>query len=308
MATFQPIIFGTRAYAEVARQIARGGKWKQGEVEVRDFPDGERYQRILTAVAGKDVVLVGGTISDQDTLEIYDLASALVKYGACRLDLVMPYFAYSTMERAVKPGEVVTAKTRARLLSSIPMAAQGNRIFFLDLHSEGLPHYFEGGITAFHVYGKPMVITAARQLAGKDFVLASTDAGRAKWVQSLSNDMGVDASFVYKKRIDGRQTAITAVSANVKGRHVIIYDDMIRTGGSLLNAAQAYKSAGAAKIDVITTHGLFPEGALERLQKSGVIGHVHATDSHPRVTELKGAFLKVHPVAPLFIKALKDHS
>ena len=153
-----------------------------------------------------------------------------------------------------------------------------------------------------------MVVKAARQLGGKDFVLASTDAGRAKWVQSLAEDINVEASFVFKKRLDGRHTAITGVSAQVKDRHVIIYDDMIRTGGSLLSAAKVYREAGAKTIDVISTHGLFPDNALETLRESGIIRTIHVTDSHPRTLQLKSAFLKVHPVAPLLVEALKKHS
>lgn len=302
------VVFGIRSYAAMALQVAKLTKGKLGQMDVREFPDGERYQRIVTNVSDKDVVLVGGTISDEATLEIYDLACALVKYGARSLDLIIPYFGYSTMERAVKMGEVVTAKTRARLFSSIPSAVRGNRVFLLDLHSDGIPHYFEGDITAFHVYGKPLVLKAARQLGGKDFVLASTDAGRAKWVQSLAEDMRVEASFVFKKRLDGRHTAVTGVSAQVKGQHVIIYDDMIRTGGSLLSAARVYQTAGAKTIDVISTHGLFPGDALEKLRQSGVIRVIHVTDSHPRALELKSAFLKVHPVAPLLVEALRKHS
>jgi len=302
------VVFGIRAYAEMARQVTKLIKSAHGQVDVREFPDGERYQRILTNVSDRDVVLVGGTISDQATLELYDLACALVKYGARRLDLIIPYFGYSTMERAVRSGEVVTAKTRARLLSSLPRAARGNRVFLLDLHSDGIPHYFEGDITAFHVYGKPFVAKAARQLGGKDFVLASTDAGRAKWVQSLAEDLGVEAAFVFKKRLDGKRTAVTGVSARVKSRHVIIYDDMIRTGGSLLSAAKIYQAAGARIIDVISTHGLFPGDALEKLRKSRVIRTIHVTDSHPRAAELRGKFLKVHPVAPLLIEAWRKHS
>jgi ribose-phosphate pyrophosphokinase len=302
------VVFGIRSYAAMALQVGKLIKGNPGQIDVREFPDGERYQRIVTNVSDKNVVLVGGTISDQATLELYDLACALVKYGARSLDLIIPYFGYSTMERAVRLGEVVTAKTRARLLSSIPSAARGNRVFLLDLHSDGIPHYFEGNITAFHVYGKPLVLKAARQQGGKDFVLASTDAGRAKWVQSLAEDMGVEASFVFKKRLDGRHTAVTGVSAQVKGRHVIIYDDMIRTGGSLLSAARVYHAAGAKTIDVISTHGLFPGDALEKLQKSGVIRTIHVTDSHPRALELEGGFLKVHPAAPLLVDALKECS
>ncbi len=303
-----PHVFHTRSYGSVAEQIARLARMPLGKMEVREFPDGERYQRIITNVSDKDIVLVGGTISDQDTLELYDLACALVKYGARCLDLVIPYYSYSTMERAAKLGEVVTAKTRARLLSSIPNAALGNRVFLLDLHSEGIPHYFEGDLTAFHVYGKDFVIRTTKKLGGKDFVLGSTDAGRAKWVQSLAEDMGVDPAFVYKRRMNGRRTAVTGVSAEVKGRHVIIYDDMIRTGGSLLNAAKVYQAAGARVIDVISTHGLFPGDACEKLRASGVIRSVHVTDSHPRAIQMKSAFLKVYPVAPLFVKALKEHA
>lgn len=291
----------------MARQIARLAEGELGKIEVQLFPDGERYQRILTNASNRDVLLVGGTASDADTLELYDLACALAKYGVRSLDLAIPYFGYSTMERAVKIGEVVTAKTRARLLSSIPRAARGNRVFLLDLHSEGIPHYFEGDITAFHVYGKPLVFQIARKLGGRDFVMASTDAGRAKWVQSLAEDLGVGAAFVFKKRIDGKRTAITGVSAQVEGRHVIIYDDMIRTGGSLVNAARAYLAAGAKVIDVISTHGLLPGDAVEKIRKSRAIRAIHVTDSHPNAPKLKSDFLKVHPVAPLLVDALRVH-
>jgi ribose-phosphate pyrophosphokinase len=300
-----PLVLGIETYSNMAGAMARLGHWELGEVEIDKFPDGERYQRILSEVAGRDVILVGGTVGDAETLELFDLACAGAKYGACQLDLVIPYFGYSTMERAVKPGEVVTAKTRARLLSAIPQATHGNRAFFLDLHAEGIPHYLEGAITARHIYAKTLTIKAARELAGRNFVLASTDAGRAKWVQSLALDMGVEAAFVFKKRLDGRRTAVTAVSAQVKNRAVVIYDDMIRTGGSLLNAAQAYLDAGAATIDVVTTHGIFPGDSLEKIRASGRIRKIHATDSHPRARALAGTFLKVHSVAPLFVSALK---
>src|SRR6185312_10534308 len=100
--------------------------------------------------------------------------------GACSLTLVVPYFGYATMERATKPGEVVTAKSRARILSSLPPARFGNRIVLMDLHTEGIPYYFEGALRTFHVYAKPRIETAARELGGDEFVLACTDAGRAK--------------------------------------------------------------------------------------------------------------------------------
>ncbi len=172
------IIFSTLSYQYLQRELCRTGHFDCGEVEVKQFPDGERYQRVLTEVDGREVVLVGGTISDTDTLELYDLACTLVRLGACSLMLTIPYFGYSTMERAVKKGEVVTAKTRAYLLSTIPETPMENRVLLLDLHTEGLPYYFEGKTKAVHLYAKPVIMEACREIASKDFVLASTDAGR----------------------------------------------------------------------------------------------------------------------------------
>jgi ribose-phosphate pyrophosphokinase len=240
----------------------------------------------------------------RSTLELYDLACGLVMYGAYRMRMVIPYFGYSTMERSTKPGEIVTAKTRARLLSSIPAASRGTQVFLLDLHMGGIAHYFEGGIRSIHVYGKPLTTAAARRLGGSDFVLASTDAGRAKWVESLAKDLQVDAAFVYKRRTSGSETEITGVSANVSGRKVVIYDDMIRTGGSLLAAAKVYKDAGAVSIDAIATHGLFPGDSLAKIRNTGLLGRVVTTDSHPRAVSLASEFLEVDSTAALLTEHL----
>ena len=117
-------------------------------------------------------------------------------------------------------------------------------------------------------------------------MLACTDAGRAKWVESLANDLGVDAAFVYKRRTSGSATHVTGVSAHVAGKRVVIYDDMIRTGGSLVSAAQAYRDAGAVAIDAIATHGLFLAARSRRSAATGLLGQIATTDSHPRAVAL----------------------
>jgi ribose-phosphate pyrophosphokinase len=175
----ETFVYSTQPYAAYAANLAQLGHFQLGQIERSHFPDGERYLRVLDSTSGKDVIIVGGTISDADTLEIYDLACSIVADSARRLTLVIPYFGYATMERAVKPGEIVTAKSRARLLSSVPFATMHNRALLLDLHSEGIPHYFEGSWVATHVYGKPVVTAAIKRIGGSDFVLACTDAGRA---------------------------------------------------------------------------------------------------------------------------------
>jgi ribose-phosphate pyrophosphokinase len=299
-----PLVFSTASYAYLGQAIARTSGWDWGNVARTTFPDGEHYLRIDSDPADRDVILVGGTTDDASTLELYDLACGLVTGGAYRLRMVIPFFGYSTMERAVRSGEIVTAKTRARLLSSIPMASRGTQVFLLDLHVASIAHYFEGGIRSIHVYGKQLVIAAARRLGGDDFVLASTDAGRAKWVESLANDLGVEAAFVYKRRVSGSETQVTGVSAHVAGKRVIIYDDMIRTGGSLLAAAQVYRDAGALSIDAIATHGLFPGDSLAKIRASGLLGHIIVTDSHPRAVALADDYLEVDSTQGLLVEHL----
>ncbi|MFN3199664.1 MAG: ribose-phosphate diphosphokinase [Bradymonadia bacterium] len=305
------LVFSTEAYRYMSEALCAHPEFEAGQILTRHFPDGERYMRLETGVDGRDVIVLGGTVSAADTLELYDLATGVVRYGARRLTLVIPYFGYSTMERAVRTGEIITAKSRARLLSSISTASSGNRVILLDLHVEGIAQYFEDGVRPIHVRATPLIMKAARQLGGEDFVLGSADTGRAKWVEALANDLGVSASFVFKKRLSGDETKVTAVSAQCDGAHVIMYDDMIRTGGSLIGAARAYQEAGARRIDAIATHGVLPEGALERLRDSGIFQHIITTDSHPRAQALAEAddtgFLQIVSVADLLADDIRSH-
>ena len=304
------LLFSCTHYEAQATALCTRGDYERGVVRSRRFPDGEHYLRLDTPVDGRDVLIFGGTHNDAAVLELFDMACAAVHYGARRLTLVIPYFGCSTMERAVRSGEAVTAKNRALLLSAIPPAAYGNRAFLVDLHSEGIPHYFGPTMRTVHVYAKQTISAAIRRLGGSDFVLACTDAGRAKWVESLANDIGVDASFVFKRRLDGERTEVTAVSAQVSGKTVVIYDDMIRTGGSLIGAAQAYRDGGAAKIYAITTHGIFPGDALARIRSSGLFQRIVATDSHPRAAAVSAEqpdFLEVAGLAEVLHAALQEH-
>lgn len=299
-----PLVFSTAVYDYLGNAIAAAGGWDVGAVHRETFPDGEHYCQLATDPADRDIILVGGTVDDRSTLELYDLACGLVAEGAYRLRLVIPYFGYSTMERSVHPGEIVIAKTRARLLSSIPQASHGTQVFLLDLHVASIAHYFEGGIRPVHVYGKQLVTAAARLLGGDDFVLACTDAGRAKWVESLANDLGVEAAFVYKRRTSGSESHVTGISAHVAGKRVVIYDDMIRTGGSLINAAQAYRDAGALSISAVATHGLFPGDSLAKIRASNLLERLATTDSHPRAIALASDYLHISICAQLLSEHL----
>lgn len=349
----KPILFCTARYSYLKEAMMKSDRFTDGLIargqsksgpifEDKPFPDGERYHRILTDVDVQETVLLGGTIDDRETMELLDLAQAIVEKGALTLSMCIPYFGYSTMERQVLPGEVVKAKNRARLISAIPAAAFSNRVYLLDLHSEGIPHYFENTLVPVHVYARDLIINAimdvvkewqstqvvasavadARGKTARDidkdsvnwldsahFTLASTDAGRAKWVESLAVDMAtrgipVHPAFIIKRRVSGTETEIADVSADVEGKFVAIYDDMVRTGSSATKAARAYLERGAKGIALVCTHGVLPQDSLQRLRESGCFFKVVVTDSHPRAVELADDFLKVVSISDLMVESL----
>lgn len=266
------IVYTTSRYEEIAEKIkCWAGNTPSmvadiDTIKVAQFPDGEDYLKLLKPHLWEyDAIVVGGTQTDTDLLELYDLTYAVSKAGARRITVYIPYYGYSTMERAVKRGEIVKAKTRAVILSSLPGI---DRITFImtDLHSAGIEHYFEGSCHTIHHYAKDPVLEHCRAI-GDDIVLASTDAGRAKWVESLANDLMVDCAFIIKRRVAGDKTEIAGINADVQNRVVVIYDDMVRTGGSLVAAGKAYRDAGAREVHAIVTHGVLPGDSVMRMEE-----------------------------------------
>jgi ribose-phosphate pyrophosphokinase len=278
-------------------------------LERRQFPDGESYLRFdlpdRFALLGQHVLLVGATDSDASLEELYRLGCTAAKHGALSLVLVIPYFGYSTMERATRPGEVVTAKTIARQLSVIPRAVRGNWVLLMDLHGAGIVHYFEGDTVALELYAEAKVVSAIERLRLGNLCLASTDMGRAKWVEAFANRLHAPVALIHKKRLSGSQTRINAVVGDVAGRDVVIYDDMIRTGGSLVQAAEAYLAAGARTVQAVTTHLVLPPGTVERLEASP-LAKIIGTDTHPNHRLVEGrARFEVVSVADLFAEVVR---
>ncbi|MBY0359814.1 MAG: ribose-phosphate diphosphokinase [Candidatus Obscuribacterales bacterium] len=346
----KPILFASQNYGYLAQEMLEVGRFKPGKVargidkklgvpveEFIPFPDGERYHALMTEVKGREVVIVGGTIDEFETMEIFHLASAAHEQGALKLTIVMPYFGYSTMERAIRPGEAVKAKYLARMFSYLPRTPMGNSFYFMDLHTEGLPYYFENGVYTDHVYGQPVILGAIAQAAAgnplivtstldeclpaspesiSQFVVGSTDAGRAKWVETYVKAMrkrklNVIPAFVIKGRISGDSTVVRDVSADVEGRTVLMYDDIGRTCGSLIGAAEAYMERGAKEVMAVLTHGALPAGAVDRLRNATfgstgrkLVSRLIVTNTHPSAVRQKDDFLTVVSTAKLFCKRM----
>ena len=274
-------------------------------IETQTFPDGEHYWRIenTKAIRGKPAVYVCGTISDEAVFELYNVASTLVREQCSSLHLVLPYFGYSTMERAVKDGEIVTAKNIACLLSSIPLSPQGNFIYMLDLHSLGMQYYFEKSIHPIHLTSGSVIQKMVAD-CGENVVLASADMGRAKLIEHMGNQFGLSTAYIMKKRFSATQTEVHALNADVRGRDIVIFDDMIRSGSSIIKAAEAYKNAGAKDIYVAVVHGVFVDNAIEKMQKSGLIKQVLCTNSHINALKYQSDFVKIYDVSSIIYEGL----
>jgi ribose-phosphate pyrophosphokinase len=320
VAPTQPILVTTRDYASLGAAIAQhlGIAAADATLTRKTFSDGETYLRFNEPVRDRHVILVGSTREERDLVEILALGWQAVRDGAHTLSIAIPYFGYSTMERAVKEGEIVRAKTNAVLFSTIPNPPGGKHIYLLDLHAEGIPHYFEGGANVVHLYAKSAILGMVRQLSGNELlVVGSADTGRAKWVESYARDLGVGVAVITKRRVgDGQTEVLTVGGAEIRGHTVLLYDDMIRSGSSILNAIRSYHEAGAARVIVATTHLVLQvsEGwrVLQHILESGVSDLV-VTDSiahtHEQVAGLPDGALRqrvhVASIAALFGQAIR---
>ncbi len=297
----QKLFFFSRSYEYMVH--AQASSFENGIIEYRTFEDGEFYQRIISDVRGREVVIVAGTISDTDTMELYDIASGCAQYGALSIELVIPYFGYSTMERATHYGEIVKAKNRATLLSEIPRTSLGTKVYLFDLHSEGIPYYFDSNIHTFHLRAEDIWKQWIADLSKPDIVIGSTDAGRAKWVEKLAQDTQSEAAFIYKKRTKDGVT-LSAINADVNQRSVVIYDDMIRSGKSMIQAIKSYQNQGAKEIFVIATHGLMENKCVKQMYDLGV-KRIAVTNSHPNTQHFTDDHVEVLDIASLITSVIE---
>lgn len=275
------------------------------DIKTETFPDGEHHFIIDTPgkLKGKPAVYVCGTTDDEAIFELYNIASTLVREQCSSLHLVVPYFGYSTMERATVDGEVVTAKNIARMLSSIPLSPQGNFIYMVDLHSFGTQYYFEKSLHPVHLSAWKVIQKMVTD-CGQNIVLATADMGRAKWVEKMGDALKCQTAFIMKRRLDGKNTVVEALNADVKGKNVVIFDDMIRSGSSVIKAAEAYKAKGAKDIFVAVVHGVFTPSCVEKMKDCGYFKKILVTNSHPNALKYESDFIKVYDIASVIDEGL----
>lgn len=293
-------LYYTESYEYLAKKMK--GSFSLGKFTRKTFSDGENYFKFNDNIKNEDILILGGTITDKEVLDIYDIACAASMYGAKSINLIIPYFGYSTMERAVDGLEIVKAKTRARLFSSIPRAIKINTIYLFDLHVNGILHYFEGELHSVHMYGKKLIKKVIKEINSKKLVLASPDEGRTKWVSSLSQEFNLPFAIALKNRNGESVSGLTA-HGNVKGKDILIYDDMIRSGGTIIEAVKNYKKLGAKDIYVMTSHGIFTS---DKIFKEKNIKKIYCSNSHPNVFKYKDK-LKILDISKIIKEYINEN-
>ncbi len=305
------LIYSTKSSKYFSELIAKGLEVETSEIIRDKFGDGELYHRInindRSELFSKTAIMVSSTHSDKDFDELEKIGVTLAGLGTKRRIFVIPFFGYSTMERAILPGEIVSAKVNARRLSGIPNSDRGNIFLMLDLHVSGIAHYFEGDCLRYELYGENILSKAINELKLEQFVFGTADLGRAKRVETFAGKFKTDIVFARKSR-EFEKTKVLDIIGDVVGKNVIIYDDMTRSGGTLINAAKAYLERGANKIYAVLSHlALNNADIIKRLEDSPIEKIIstnsHPMSEHPSVKDSKKIIIK--DISQEFVSIIK---
>lgn len=295
------VLVANKASTPLARKVADQLGIEFTEMVRKQFSDGERYHAFPTEIAERDLIIIGATHSDSAHQELLDLIQGGRYWNAATINVVIPFLGYSTMER-VKPGsrEIPKGITRTRQI----YRARPTFVSFIDLHSEAVLHAHTGEIGTKHIWTDRLVVKKIKKLGLEDFVLVSPDYGFSKRVARLASLLNCPHTAADKDRYDTDKTIVGQVSSVVKSRSAIVCDDMIRTGGSIIQTANRCLDAGAKEVYVLATHLVLSGDAREQFEKSDIV-RVIGSDTYPGVKD--DNLLDIYSVAPLIRKALKSH-
>ncbi|MBU4075588.1 MAG: ribose-phosphate diphosphokinase [Euryarchaeota archaeon] len=235
--------------------------------EFRKFPDGELYTRILDMISGGDVTIIQSTVTDSDIVSLLQLIDAC--QDAARINVVIPYMGYARQDKQFKPGEPVSAR-------AISGAIKADTVYTINIHDESILEHFDA--KAANLDATPVIGKYIKDLKLKDPLIISPDDGAIGLAQNASKDLGIDYDFLEKTRLSGETVSIKPKNLAVKGRDVIILDDIISTGGTMAQTITLLRSQGAHDVYTACVHPVLSNNAVLKLFKAGVKGII-ATDT-----------------------------
>jgi len=265
MATDQlsPKIFACSQSIELAKEIAKEYGIELGNVKTTHFSDGEFQPAFEESIRGRRVFLVGSTFPSADNLmEMLLMCDAAKRASARHITAVMPYFGWARQDRKDKPRVAIGAKLVAKLLES----AGATRIMTMDLHADQIQGFFEKPVD--HLFASTIFLPYVNSLKLDNLTIASPDMGGSKRAYAYSKFLESDVVICYKQREKANIISHMELIGDVKGKNVILVDDMIDTGGTLTKAAALMMERGALSVRAICTHPILSGNAYERIQNS----------------------------------------
>jgi len=292
-------IFSGNANRPLAQRIADSVGIALGDATVDVFPDLETRVKINENIREKDIFIIQPTCppANQHLMELLIMIDAIRRASPKRITAVIPFFGYARQDRKDQPRVPITAKLVANLI----VAAGANRVLTMDLHAQQIQGFFD--IPVDHLYAAPLFYQYIKKRRIKNLVMVSPDIGGVKVVSAYANMFHAPLAIVAKKRKSATEVEILNVVGDVKGKNVLLVDDLTQTAGTLTRAAETLVQQGAKKVYACVSHAVLNPSALERL-KSSVIEELVTTDSVPH-SKVDGFKVKELTIAPLLGEAIE---
>ncbi len=258
-------LFSGTANEPLAQEISDYLEIPLGRLTIRTFADGELFVKYEENIRGADVFIVQSTNSPATNLiELFLLVDAARKASAKRVTAVIPYYGYCRQDRKDQPRVSISAKLMADLITR----AGANRMITMDLHAAQIQGFFD--IPVDHLYSAIAFTKHFKEMAIPNMVVVAPDTGSLGMARAYAKRLNVGLAFIDKRRPRANQVEVLNVIGEVKGKNILILDDMVDTAGTLCEGARALKEMGAEEIYAAATHGLLSGPAIERLQESPI--------------------------------------
>ncbi len=294
-------LFSGSASEHLTKEIAEKIGIPVSRSLVTKFADGELKIKIEENIRGQDVFIVQSTNPPaENLLELLLFLDAAKRASADRITPVIPYYGYARQDRKDEPRVPISAKLIADLLA----ASGASRVLTIELHAEQIQGFFD--IPVDHLYAAPVFIEHYQKMKLDNYVVVSPDAGRVNRVRAFARRLGknVPIAIIDKRRTGPNQSLVVNVIGEVEGKNAILYDDMIDTGGTIVDAAEALRKNRARDIYVCAVHGLFSRNAATRL-KEAPIKQVAVTNTLMITPEKQIEKLQILSIAHLLAEAIK---
>ena len=294
-------IFSGSSNVPLASAVCKYLEIPPGGVKMDRFPDGEKVIKLEDDVRGRDCFVIQSTCRpvDENLVELLIYLDCLRRASAQRITAVIPYFGYARQDRKDEGRVPITAK----LVANIITTAGADRVLAIDLHAHQLQGFFD--IPLDHLMGELVLSRYFKNKKISDLTVVSPDVGNIKIAARYVSHLGGELAIVHKRRMSGSEVVAQEIIGEVKGRNVLMCDDIIATAGTVCSAAELVKERGAEKVYVGATHGVLAAQALERLA-GAPIDEVVVTDTIPLTEEAKGFDnIKVLSVSAMLGEAIK---